>query len=187
MLQRLKRALGREDDPARSDATRIYRRLMEVSRRPGFYGEGRVPDTFQGRTELLIAHVSVVMKACQQHGENGRLLQQALFDIMRDDFDVALREEGYSDAGVKHRIKPMMKLFYQMVKGVAEALDGEDRDGLVALMEDAEKADGLGKASPDYRGALADYLRESWERHRGLALGELAQARLDFPETPRVA
>jgi len=103
--------LGRKD-PAIEDASRIYSKLMSQSRHPDFYGEGKAPDNYDGRIDVLTLHISAVLETLMKHGQQGERLSQAIFDVMRDDFEVAMREEGLSDTGIKRRIKPMMQLFY---------------------------------------------------------------------------
>ena len=173
------------DRVARRDAASAYGALMAHSRNPGWYRPHQVPDTFQGRAELLLLHVAIVMKICLRHGENGKALQQALFDHMKDDFDVALREEGYSDTGVKHRIKPLIQLFYQTAQQYFEALDQATDDELLEILKGGEgDVDGLGEASAAYRAKLAHYVRAFHEDNLTLSLGDIAQGRFRFPDVP---
>ena len=173
------------DDVARRDAAAAYNVLMTHSRNPQWYRENQVPDTFQGRAELLLMHVAIVMKICLRHGSNGKALQQALFDHMKDDFDVALREEGYSDTGVKRRIKPLIQLFYQTAEQYFTALDHATDDELLAILKGNEgDVDGLGEASATYRAKLAQYVRAFHEDNLTLALGDIARGRFRFPAIP---
>jgi cytochrome b pre-mRNA-processing protein 3 len=165
------------NDAAKRDATKIYRALMEQSRNPSFYGDSRVPDNQTGRLEMLNMHMSPVLEALTHHGEQGQRLSQSLFDVMRDDLDVALREEGYSDSGVKRRIKPMVQRFYAGLKAYREALDNKDHEALRAAIE-------IDLEGPNHEALdkLAVYMRDF---HAGLgerSLGEIASAAFSFPE-----
>ncbi len=115
------RLLGKKDT-ALVDARRIYSRVMREARNPAFFGERKIADNYDGRIDLLTLHLSVVLAALQRHGTHGTRLSQALYDVMRDDFEIAMREEGLSDTGIKRRIKPMMQLFFTRVKTYVEAL-----------------------------------------------------------------
>jgi len=94
----------------------IYTALMAQSRNPDFYGESRFADDYDGRIDVLTLHIAAVLSNLNRFGQNGQRLGQALFDEMKDDFEVALREEALSDASVKKRIQPMISLFYDRVK-----------------------------------------------------------------------
>ena len=120
----LNRLLGRKD-AVNEDARRIYSKLMTQSRNPEFFGEGKVADNYDGRIDLLTLHIATVLNALNAHGEQGTRLSQAIYDVMRDDFEIAMREEGISDTGIKRRIKPMMQLFFTRIKSYVEALQNQ--------------------------------------------------------------
>ena len=103
-------------DALQIDAQRLYRSLMQQSRRAIFYGKGRIVDNYDGRIDVLTLHMACVLKALYASGPQGARLAQALFDEMKDDFEVALRELGIADTGVAKRMKPMISYFYARVK-----------------------------------------------------------------------
>ena len=78
------RLMGREL-PERRDARKIYLRLMEQARNPDFFGAGRVADDFDGRIDMIALHLTLMMERLRSEGEDGKLLNQALFDEMKDD------------------------------------------------------------------------------------------------------
>jgi len=164
------------EDPATRDATKIYRALMEQSRNPSFYGDQRVPDEQAGRLEMLNIHMSAVLEALTHHGEQGQRLSQSLFDVMRDDLDVALREEGYSDSGVKRRIKPMVQRFYAGLKAYRVALDAGDREALRDAI-----AIGLEEPNPKMLDRLAAYMHALHADLIKRSLGQIAMAEFSFP------
>jgi cytochrome b pre-mRNA-processing protein 3 len=120
--------MGREL-PERRDARRIYFRLLEQSRSAEFFGPGRFSDNYDGRIDLITLHFAIMMERLNREGEDGALLRQALFDEMKDDFEIALREEGISDTGVKKRIKPMISHFYDRLGIYAEAFSSSPSKG----------------------------------------------------------
>ena len=99
--------LGRKD-AAIEDAGRIYSALMRQARQAAFYGKGKAPYNYDGRIDVLTLHIAVVLEVLSKHGQQGERLSQAIFDVMRDDFEIAMREEGLSDTGIKRRIKPCL-------------------------------------------------------------------------------
>ncbi len=108
-------------DNARHDAQVLYRRLMEQSRLPDFYQF--IADDYDGRTEMLALHISLTFCALYKHGDQGKVLAQAVYDVMVEDFDIALREQSLSDTAVMKRIKPLAQMVLSRTKSYGEALD----------------------------------------------------------------
>ena len=172
---------GRKD-AAIEDAARIYSTLMAQARQAGFYGETKAPDNYDGRIDVLTLHIAAVLEALSKKGEQGERLSQAIFDVMRDDFEVAMREEGLSDTGIKRRIKPMMQLFYTRVKSYVEAFQsGESK----AALQTAFKTGLLADKETDFSESLAEYAVKFSDNMKSLSLGQIALAQFDIPSVPK--
>ena len=173
----LSKIFGKKD-AAFEDASRIYTKLMSQARRVEFYGENSAPDNYDGRIDVLTLHIAALLSALNKFGQPGERLGQALFDEMKDDFEIALREEGISDTGVKKRIKPMIALFYTRVKIYAEALHGNNpAEGLRAAFGST-----LPDESDGFETVLADYLGRFHQNLAPLSLGQIALTEFSFPE-----
>ena len=176
----------RRDDAAITDARRIYGKLMSQSRDPSFYGESRFADNYDGRIDVLTLHIAAILSNLNNFGVNGERLGQALFDEMKDDFEIALREEALSDASVKKRIQPMISLFYDRVKAYAEALHAADKksalDNIFSESPgfDVENLDSE-QANAIFRKKMAGYLGDFNESLSKLTLGQIALTEFDFP------
>ena len=181
MVGFLKKLFGGGDNAAKIDAERIYRKLMDAARTPAFYGANKAPDNYDGRIDVLTLHLSVVLHALGDHGEQGKRLSQAIYEIMRDDFDVALREEGLSDTGVMKRIKPMIRLFYTRIKAYTDAFIAEDRN---AALQAALRDGLLVEQGTDYAPVLADYTLVFRDNLNDKSLGDIALASFDVPAPP---
>ena len=82
-------------DPARRDrAFGLYRELVNQARIPTFYRELGVPDTPEGRFEMVGLHVALVVRRLKAEGASGGALAQELFDLMFEDMDESLRQIG---------------------------------------------------------------------------------------------
>jgi len=177
----LKRLFGRED-AAVTDARRVYAALMAQSRNPEFYGNSRFADDYDGRIDVLTLHISAILSALNKFGQNGERLGQALFDEMKDDFEIALREEALSDASVKKQIQPMISLFYDRVKKYAEALH-EDTPvtSLEGAFSDTLKGNEDEAAVSPYAKSIAAYLVAFDQNLSSLTLGQIALTEFEFP------
>ena len=164
---------------AKKDGQRLYQYVLKQSRNPDFFGDNRVPDTYEGRIDLLTLNVAPVLKALNELGDNGKRLAQSLFDALKDDFEIALREEGITDSGVAKRIKPMIRVFYARVKIYTEALSADERQA--ALIE-GYKAFFPEEGRYKFWPALSDYTLELDLLLSGKTLGEIALTDFDFPE-----
>jgi len=173
--------LGRKD-PAIEDASRIYKKLMAQARQPEFYGVGKAPDNYDGRIDVLTLHIAVVLNALSGHGEQGERLSQALFDVMRDDFEVAMREEGLSDTGIKRRIKPMMQLFYTRVKSYVESLKSENAQ---TQFEASLKTGLLAEQETAFAESLSSYAVDFAKNLQDLSLGQVALTEFTIPPAPK--
>lgn len=171
------RLMGR-DLPERRDARRIYFHLLAQSRDPAFFGAGRFADDYDGRIDVISLHMAVMMERLKGDGKDGSLLKQALFDEMKDDFEVALREEAIGDTGVKKRIKPMIGHFYDRLKAYTEALQAESPQKAFA--------DAL-QLSPDpdvptaFELRVGDYALDWLTLLKDISFKQITAARFQFP------
>lgn len=172
------RLMGR-NLPERRDARRIYVWLMEQARTPSFYGDGRFSDDFDGRIDMIALHLTLIMERLRSEGDDGKMLNQALFDEMKDDFEVALREEGISDTGVKRRIKPMIGHFYDRLKTYTDALKSENPQITLADNFVLDKNDGNPSA---FALKIADYSLDWLKDLRGVSMKRITNAQFSFPE-----
>ena len=162
------------------DAARIYTLVMAQSRLPEFYGEERFPDNYDGRIDVLTLNLCVIMNRLRDFGRNGELLSQAIFDTLRDDFEIALREEGLSDKGVAKRIKPMIRLVFDRLKTYDAMINAEDIDD-EALSNAVAKSLGAQTHTP-FTDDVANYGSLFFKNLKTLSLGEIAMAKFAFPK-----
>jgi cytochrome b pre-mRNA-processing protein 3 len=127
-------------------ARRIYDQLSLAARDPELYGFGKVPDTPDGRFELLALHAAVVFARLSKRGEQAEETSQEVFDILFSAMDHALRELGVGDISVGKRIRKLAESFYGRLAVYHEGIAGDatTRDALVLaiathVLEDAEK------------------------------------------------
>jgi cytochrome b pre-mRNA-processing protein 3 len=91
------------DAPQKREAQEAYIALVHQSRNPFFYRECAVPDTLDGRFDIITLHAFLALQRIKADKSRSRLLLEALFD----DMDRSLREMGVGDMGVGKRVKKM--------------------------------------------------------------------------------
>jgi cytochrome b pre-mRNA-processing protein 3 len=140
-----------------AEARALYRQIAEQARRPVLYTLYGVPDTIDGRFEMLSLHAYAVFHSLKGKGADAEALSQAIYDAMFADLDGALRELGVADLGVGRRIKTMT----EALNGRIQAYDrGFDADGGGDLQQ-AVRRNVYGTASPtaDQVRGMTEYLR----------------------------
>ena len=100
----------------------VYALVLERSRDPRFYRDLGVPDTVDGRFEMLALHAFLVLRRLKSDPAMAQF-SQTLFDVMFDDMDMTLREMGAGDMGVGKRVKAMVKAFYGRIAAYEAGLD----------------------------------------------------------------
>ncbi|MDP6817106.1 MAG: ubiquinol-cytochrome C chaperone family protein [Alphaproteobacteria bacterium] len=120
----------------RERALSLYIAAVEQARRPGFYTDCGVADSVDGRFDLIVLHVFLVIRALRRSAEPGKRLSDLIFKIMMDDMDMNLREMGVGDLRVGKRVKSMARAFYGRAAAYDSAFDA-DRDGAAAAGDGA--------------------------------------------------
>jgi cytochrome b pre-mRNA-processing protein 3 len=117
---------------AASPAQRLHALIVQRAREPAFYAALGVPDTLDGRFELIALHCFLVMHRLKAEPA-GVDLARELVEVMFADLDASLREMGAGDLGVGKRIKKMGQGFYGRVAAYDTAL--EDLTALEAALQ----------------------------------------------------
>ena len=97
----------------------FYDNVVSLARNEDLYIKGGVPDTIDGRFELIILHCHLYIKKLISLGSEEKLFSQNLINYMITDFDRSLREIGVGDLSVGKKIKFMVSAYY----GRANAYD----------------------------------------------------------------
>ena len=106
----------------------IYGMIVTQAREPLFYRDLGVPDTANGRFDLLLLHLWMVLRHLRSLPE-GSELSQALFDHFCADMDANLREMAVGDLAVPKKMQAVGEAFY----GRAAAYDTALANGPEAL------------------------------------------------------
>jgi cytochrome b pre-mRNA-processing protein 3 len=116
---------------AEADAERLLAVVTAASRRPHLFGEGRIPDTLEGRFELITLHAALVLMRLRAEPGAGPLAQ-AFADRLFAQLDAGLREAGVGDTAVPKRMHRMAGAFYGRLEAYAGAI--EDPAALAAAL-----------------------------------------------------
>ncbi len=127
---------GHRADRARlAKAFALYHVIVAQARQPRFYAEWGVPDTPDGRLEMIGAHAALFIRRLRHEGEEGKTLAQDIFDVMFADVDRNIREQGVGDLSVGKHVKRAAQTFLARCRALDPCLDAKDPDGIAMVLE----------------------------------------------------
>ncbi|WP_162917389.1 ubiquinol-cytochrome C chaperone family protein [Dongia deserti] len=134
----------------------LYRQIAARARRPILYTLYGVPDTIDGRFEMLCLHAYAVFHGLKGKGTDAQDLSQAIYDAMFADLDGSLRELGAADLGVGRRIKTMTEALNGRIQAYDCGFAADDAD-----LEQAIRRNVYGTVRPadDQVRGMTAYLR----------------------------
>lgn len=153
-------------------ADRLYGELMAASRAPVFYAGFGVADSVEGRFEMLMLFVGLVVHrlAAEPAGRDAAL---ELSERFVAGMQRSLRDLGYEDSGLKRRVKSVASAFYGRTEAVAAALTDAGPDALAGVLS----RNVYGGPAPE-AGRLADHIRAYAAALAALPVVEIAAGRL---------
>jgi cytochrome b pre-mRNA-processing protein 3 len=168
MLNLLRKSAARKEYAARLEA-----QLVDRARAPVFFRDLHVPDTVDGRFDMVALHGWLALERLKAAGMDPEA--QALTDILFVSFDEALREQGTGDMGMGRRMKAIANAFF----GRLTVYSGAKSEA--ALAEALAKNVWRGAAVDDRALILAAYATSA---RACLARSDLANGLLDFGPLP---
>jgi cytochrome b pre-mRNA-processing protein 3 len=140
----------------RPQAFATYASIVEHARAPDFFLRLDVPDTLDGRFEMIALHMFLVLNRLKAEHDETAEFAQTLFDAMFADLDRGLREMGATDMGVGKRVKEMAKGFYGRIAAYEKGLEGDDETLSEALKRNLY---GTVQPRPEAIATLGRYMR----------------------------
>jgi cytochrome b pre-mRNA-processing protein 3 len=104
----------------------LYGAIVAQARSVTFYADYRVPDTVEGRFDLIVVHLVLLLNRLGRSAEARHGLGQELFDAFCDDLDANLREMGVGDLAVPKRMQAFAEAFYGRQAAYLAALEAAD-------------------------------------------------------------
>jgi cytochrome b pre-mRNA-processing protein 3 len=114
----------------------LYGAIVAQARSVAFYADYRVPDTVEGRFDLIVLHLVLLLHRLGRQklgrqvevarGLGQALLGQELFDAFCRDLDANLREMGVGDLAVPKRMQAFAEAFYGRQAAYLAALEAAD-------------------------------------------------------------
>jgi cytochrome b pre-mRNA-processing protein 3 len=165
-------------------AREIYLLIVAKARQPYFYAELGVPDTVDGRFDMIALHAILVIESLTQGGKASKALSQQLFDEMFADMDRSLREMGAGDLSVGKKVRKMAEVFYGRAKAYREVLAKDDENGLTAAL--ARNVYGGEVQRPENARRLARYVMAAAKLLSASRMSDTHADALRFPDPQKI-
>ena len=106
----------------------FYNNVVSLARNEDLYVKGGVPDTIDGRFELIVLHCHLFIKRLISIENEEKLFSQRLINYMVTDFDRSLREIGVGDLSVGKKVKFMVSAYYGRANAYDRAIKENNKD-----------------------------------------------------------
>ena len=118
------------------NAHNLYGSIVALSRSPVLYSDLCVPDTLEGRFELLVLHVFVFLDRLRSAGVETRPLAQEVVDLFFKDMDTTSREVGVGDMVVPKKMRKLAVVFGERMAEYTTAISTSEGKILAKEIEE---------------------------------------------------
>jgi cytochrome b pre-mRNA-processing protein 3 len=172
--------LKRRLDRSRT-ARKLYGSSVTQARQPVFYANWGIPDTPQGRFEMVVLHVALLVRRLTREGPAGQRLGRAVNEQFIVDMDDTMREMTFGDLRVPREIKQVTTALLDRHKAYADALGETEPVELQEVI--AAQLRYLGDSGQFDIVHLADYIRRAASALDLVPGARLLDGNLEWPES----
>lgn len=157
----------------------VYTALVDQARRPDFYTKTAVPDTIDGRFDMIVMHLVLFYRRMAVENPEARAFAQNVFDVFVKDMDRSLREMGVGDLSVPKKMKKIGESYFGRSEVYGTALDEADPSALADAVNRNIFADDANEAAAD---RLAAYMLRAEKALSDQSAQALMAGSIDWPE-----
>jgi cytochrome b pre-mRNA-processing protein 3 len=162
-------------------AEHLYGAVVAQARQPSFFTHLGVPDTLEGRYEVIVLNLFLVLDRLRGENEPAQSVSRRLTERFVTDMDDCMRELGVGDLKVPKKVKRAAAGLYDRVQDYHGAMTGTDEVALAKAIQRNVYTPEIAEPITSHATALADYIRRS---HAAMAHQSLQEA---TSGTPRFA
>jgi cytochrome b pre-mRNA-processing protein 3 len=166
-------------DPRAATIAGLYGAIVAQARNPSFYLGFGVPDTAEGRFDMILLHLALLCRRLGRDAATAGSLGQDVFDMFCRDMDHNLREMGVGDLTVPKKMQKLAEAFYGRLETYDRALAAAGEEDLAAALG----RNVLGETTPSESARrLAAYARLAARRLDEIPVAELKGEALRWPD-----
>jgi cytochrome b pre-mRNA-processing protein 3 len=164
----------------RRTARELYGSIVTQARLPCFYADWGIPDTPQGRFEMIVLHLALALHRLASVEGSGQRLARALTEAFVIDMDDSMREMTFSDLAVPREIKHAVAALFD--RNAAYRIALAQVDGAVTETTLARQMGYLNAAGRLDAPSLAQYMREAADLLERQSDDRLLSGRISWPD-----
>ena len=164
----------------RQAAQLIYDAAMAAARRPALYLDHGVPDTLQGRFEMLALHLFPVLYRLMNVPGDDPELARLVSERLVSETDAAFREMGVGDVTVPKRMKTFYRSFAGRIGAYTAALESGDEALADAVRRNVFPDGGVEENARSF----ALYMKAAADSVRAADLQGLRRGEVPYPALP---
>ena len=104
----------------------LYRAVVAAGRDPAWYRDGGVPDTVEGRFDMIASLLALVLIRLEREGDEAKTETVLLTELFIDDMDSSLRQIGIGDFVVGKHVGKLLGALGGRLDAYRAALEGEE-------------------------------------------------------------
>ncbi|WP_306146764.1 MULTISPECIES: ubiquinol-cytochrome C chaperone family protein [unclassified Roseibium] len=158
---------------------KTYCEIVAQARQPVFYTDFLVPDTIDGRFDLIVLHAVLYFKRMQGEGKKVAEFTQDVFDLFFQDMDASLREMGVSDTRVPKKVRKMGEAFFGRADAYMAAVEAGNAEDLAQALGRNIYTD---KEEPIAQERLAHYVIAAAAELTGQDTQDLLNGDISWPD-----
>jgi cytochrome b pre-mRNA-processing protein 3 len=155
----------------------LYGAIVTQARHPSFYTAYGVPDTVNGRFDMIVMHLALLLDRIAAERGDVRAIGQGVFDLFCSDMDDHLREMGVGDLAVPRKMRRVAEAFYGRYAAYCAAIAADDKQALEGAL-----ARNVFSGRSNGASRLAAYMWEAAGQLAAQDVAELIATRLAWPD-----
>jgi cytochrome b pre-mRNA-processing protein 3 len=160
----------------KANAHNLYGSIVALSRSPAIYDTLKVPDTIEGRFEIMLLHMFATLE--RLNGEAPSLAQDIVNKFFAD-MDTTSRELGVGDMVVPKKMRGLASIFETRMKAYESAVADSNKKTLSKELHDTIFNGEEG--SSDSALGLVKYLMQLRKKLAKIPLAELVARQIAVP------
>ena len=153
----------------------LYKRILNSSYKRSFYEKIMVPDTLDGRFDLIILHIFIIIKIFKNSSEQNKNFTQKLFDIFMLEVESSYREMGISDQSFSKKMKVVIESFYGRTKMYDLNFDNKD-EFINCLIRNIWSED---SSREIFAGELYNFVIQKVNKYNNKSISEILELSID--------
>jgi cytochrome b pre-mRNA-processing protein 3 len=136
-------------------AKQLYGAVVTAARAPALFARFGAADTNEGRYEVIVLHLFLVLERLRAEGPATTGAARQLIEAFVEDMDDQMREMGVGDLTVPRKVKKAAAALYDRAELYRPLLAAGDEQGLAAALKTSIPAEAEGELGSS---ALARYV-----------------------------